>query len=249
MAFLYEQVAKQIANIIDLQENQTSQNGKLQGLWSDGTNCISIAIHAVDEKQELLEIVVGIEMVLLTNLIRKATKQNIIPHKIIVKHPFQNPEYEKFLSCTAEIGTQNKIIFSAKDAEQQFISRNDSMWDFFEPELKKRLAEMELNDTFSARVRSALIELLPGDAVGSILYLSSLFLAKVMDNARSTRRQRKRDPVLRSFSINLVFSIYLVAVSSSLSLAITDITWSLSIIIAMEYPFLLSAVYVASSST
>ena len=66
--------------------------------------------------------------------------------------------------------------------------------------------------------------------MGSILYLSSLFLAKVMDNARSTRRQRKRDPVLRSLSINLVFSIYLVAVSSSLSLAITDITGFLIII-------------------
>ena len=191
MAFLYEQVAKQIANIIDLQENQTSQNGKLQGLWSDGTNCISITIHAVDEKQELPEIVVGIEMVLLTNLIRKATKQNIIPHKIIVKHPFQNPEYEKFLSCTAEIGTQNKIIFSAKDAEQQFISRNDSMWDFFEPELKKRLAEMELDDTFSARVRSALIELLPGgqcaiDDVCSCLGISKRTLQRKLAEEDTT---------------------------------------------------------------
>lgn len=48
------------------------------------------------------------------------------------------------------------------DAKQPFISRNDSMWDFFEPELKRRLAEMEVDDTFSARVRSALVELLPG---------------------------------------------------------------------------------------
>jgi AraC-like DNA-binding protein len=128
----------------------------------DTENEIAVTIHAVDEKQTLPEIIVGIEMVLLTNLIRKATKQNIIPHKIIVEHPFQNPEYEKFLSCTAEIGTQNQIIFSSSDAKQPFISRNDSMWDFFEPELKKRLAEMELDDTFSARVRSALVELLPG---------------------------------------------------------------------------------------
>ena len=72
----------------------------------DTENEIAVTTHAVDEKQELPEIIVGIEMVLLTNLIREATRQNIIPHKIIVKHPFQNPEYEKFLSCTAEIGTK-----------------------------------------------------------------------------------------------------------------------------------------------
>ena len=35
------------------------------------------------------------------------------------------------------------------------------MWKFFEPELKKRLGELETDDSFSARTRSALVELLP----------------------------------------------------------------------------------------
>ncbi len=157
----------------------------------DTENEIAVTIHAVEEKQELPEIIVGIEMVLLTNLIRKATRQNIIPNKIIVKHPFQNPEYEKFLSCTAEIGTQNQIIFSSSDAKQPFISRNDSMWDFFEPELKKRLAEMELDDTFSARVRSALVELLPGgqcaiDDVCSCLSISKRTLQRKLADEDTT---------------------------------------------------------------
>ena len=152
---------------------------------------IIITIHAVNEKQELPEIIVGIEMVLLTNLIRKAAKQNIIPYKIIVKHPFRNPEYEKFLSCTAETGTSNQIIFSSSDAKLPFISRNDSMWDFFEPELKRRLAEMELEDTFSARVRSALVELLPGgqctiDDVCSCLAISKRTLQRKLAEEDTT---------------------------------------------------------------
>lgn len=152
---------------------------------------IAVTIHSVDEEQELPEIIVGIEMVLLTNLIRKATKQNIIPSRIITKNPFQNPEYEKFLSCTAKTGTTNQIIFSTNDANQPFISRNDSMWDFFEPELKRRLAEMELDDTFSARVRSALVELLPGgqctiDDVCSCLAISKRTLQRKLAEEDTT---------------------------------------------------------------
>lgn len=69
-------------------------------------------------------------MVLLTNLIRKATKEEIIPGKVIVQKSFQNPNYEKFLGS------------------------------FFEPELKKRLSEMEIDDSISAKVRSILVEFL-----------------------------------------------------------------------------------------
>ena len=50
-----------------------------------------------EDGQELPEIIIGIEMVLLTNLIRKATKEKIIPIKVNVKNSFENQEYEKFL--------------------------------------------------------------------------------------------------------------------------------------------------------
>lgn len=114
-----------------------------------------------EEDIELPEIIVGIEMVLLTNLIRKATKENIAPTKVTVGKPFDNPNYEKFLETEAQIAGENKITFCRKDAEVPFITRNESMWNFFEPELKKRLSEMETDDSFSSKVRSALTELLP----------------------------------------------------------------------------------------
>ncbi len=114
-----------------------------------------------EENIELPEIIIGVEMALLTNLIRKATKENVIPIKIIVKKSFANPEYEQFLGCKAEEGVVNSITFSSEDAEIPFITRNESMWNFFEPELKKRLSEMDTDESFSAKVRSVLVEILP----------------------------------------------------------------------------------------
>lgn len=119
-----------------------------------------------EENIELPEIIIGVEMVLLTNLIRKATKENILPEKITVQNSFVNPEYEQFLGCRAEEGVTDSITFSRNDAEIPFITRNESMWNFFEPELKKRLSEMDTDDSFSAKVRSVLVEILPAGKSG-----------------------------------------------------------------------------------
>ena len=119
-----------------------------------------------EENIEIPEIIIGIEMVLLTNLIRKATKENITPIKITVKKSFANPEYEQFLRCKAEEDATNSITFSHNDSEIPFITRNESMWNFFEPELKKRLSEMDTDDSFSAKVRSVLVEILPAGKSG-----------------------------------------------------------------------------------
>ena len=37
------------------------------------------------------------------------------------------------------------------------------MWEFFEPDLRKRFGEMEVDESFTARVRSALVERIPGE--------------------------------------------------------------------------------------
>lgn len=114
-----------------------------------------------EEGVELPEIIVGIEMVLLTNLIRKATKKHIEPKQVTTTQLFSNPNYEEFLGVRAVCGSENSIAFSQQDARIPFVTRNESMWSFFEPELKKRLSEMEQDDSFAAKVRSVLVELLP----------------------------------------------------------------------------------------
>ena len=72
----------------------------------------------------------------------------------------------RFFTVKAEQADENSITFRNEDMLLPFISYDEAMWDYFEPELSKRLAELDVDDSMSARVRSALTELLPGGACG-----------------------------------------------------------------------------------
>ena len=122
---------------------------------------VSVEILSDNAELELPEILVGIEFVFLVGLIRKATKEHITPLSVKIKHPMKNPAYVDYVEIPIATGTKNQLIFSKTDTQIPFISRNESMWECFEPELKRRLSMMETDDSCSARVKSALMELLP----------------------------------------------------------------------------------------
>lgn len=122
---------------------------------------VSVEILSANPELELPEILVGIEFVFLVGLIRKATKESITPLSVTAKQPMKNPAYADFIGKPIITGDQNRLVFSREDALVPFISRNESMWEFFEPELKRRLSMMETDDSYAARVRGALMELLP----------------------------------------------------------------------------------------
>lgn len=122
---------------------------------------VSVEILSGNEELELPEILVGIEFVFLVGLIRKATKETITPLSVTAKQPMKNSAYADFIGKAITGGDKNRLVFSKEDALVPFISRNESMWEFFEPELKRRLSMMETDDSCAARVRSALMELLP----------------------------------------------------------------------------------------
>lgn len=122
---------------------------------------VSVEIMSGNDEIELPEILVGIEIVFLVGLIRKATKETIRPLSVTVKQPMRNHAYAEFIDQPITVGDKKRLVFSKEDALAPFISRNESMWEFFEPELKRRLSMMEMDDSYAARVRSALMELLP----------------------------------------------------------------------------------------
>ena len=122
---------------------------------------VSVEILSGNEELELPEILVGIEFVFLVGLIRKATKETITPLSVTAKQPMKNSAYADFIGKAITVGDKNRLVFSKEDALVPFISRNESMWEFFEPELKRRLSMMETDDSCAVRVRSALMELLP----------------------------------------------------------------------------------------
>jgi len=122
---------------------------------------VSVEIISADAGSELPEILVGMEFTFLVGLLRKATKENIRPVKAAAKQEMRNHAYAEFIGIDIALAEKNLLVFSKTDMLLPFISCNESMWEFFEPELNKRLSMMETDDSYAARVRSALMELLP----------------------------------------------------------------------------------------
>ena len=75
-----------------------------------------------------------------------------------------------------------------------FITENQKMWQFFEPELRKRLTEIDSEATFASRVRSSLFELLPGglsstEDVAKKLAVSKRTLHRNLSNENTSFQQ------------------------------------------------------------
>lgn len=152
---------------------------------------VRVEIRAEDTEQELPEILVGIEFVFLVGLLRKAAKELIRPVQAAVRHPMRNTAYAAFLGTEIETADRNLLVFSKADMLLPFISCNESMWAFFEPELNKRLSMLETDDSYAAHVRSALMELLPSgectmEAVGRKLGYSKRSLQRKLQEENTS---------------------------------------------------------------
>ena len=135
-------------------------------LVNQNEDSVTIEIALEGKSDELPKFLVLAEMVFLINLIRSAIKEPIIPKEIMIQHKLSNQSYHDFFGIEPKAGSKNMLTLSLDDALKPFISQNDAMWGYFEPELKKRLSELEVDDTFAARVRSALTELMPSGETG-----------------------------------------------------------------------------------
>lgn len=162
--------------------------GPLVFLVNENKNDITLEMTFENEENELPEFLVAIEMVFLVQLMRNATKTHIIPKGVMTKHNIDNDNYEKFFGIRPKIGLRNILTISIEDALRPFISQNDTMWKYFEPELRRRLSELDVDDAYAARVRSALIELLPAGE-GSIDDVSS----KLGCSKRTLQRKLKEE--------------------------------------------------------
>ena len=129
---------------------------------ADGT--LTLEICASRDDLTIPQFLAESEIVFVIHIIRTATKQDIRPLRVMMQQPVMDEAFTEFTGCPTEKADTNVIVFRAEDMDKPFISYNEGMWEFFEPELQKRLYEMERDDSFSAKVRSALTELLPGGA-------------------------------------------------------------------------------------
>ncbi|SCY40151.1 AraC family transcriptional regulator [Desulfoluna spongiiphila] len=102
------------------------------------------------------------ELVFFTQLIRLATRERIVPTVLeLPELPGNSAPYTEYFENPIRRDKAIRIGFSAADAGRPFLTEDASMWNFFETELKQRLSDLEAETTFSQRVKSALLEMLP----------------------------------------------------------------------------------------
>ena len=135
--------------------------GPLVMNWKERGDEFYVQIETMDTEQPVPAFVAETEIVFLLHLIRKATKEDIRPLAVRTASPISGTAFARFLGIQPEVGVRNEIVFRMSDMEKPFISENNAMWQYFEPEMNRRLSELERDDSVSAQVRSALTELLP----------------------------------------------------------------------------------------
>ncbi|WP_420589487.1 AraC family transcriptional regulator ligand-binding domain-containing protein [Bacterioplanoides sp.] len=102
------------------------------------------------------------ELVFFTQLGRLATRQQIIPEKVILPElPADIEIYQQYFGCPLSQGDEVAVFFAASDASRPFMTSNAAMWDFFEAGLNQKLADLNHNANTTERVKAVLMEALP----------------------------------------------------------------------------------------
>ena len=107
------------------------------------------------------------EQLMLINLLNKGIGRRISP--VSVTSPFEYVELlTKEINATINKAKQNEVIFSMKDLKKPFLTANNIMVEYLEPQLKQKLAEMESEtfETFASRVQKKLFQLIPSGQFG-----------------------------------------------------------------------------------
>ena len=106
------------------------------------------------------------ELGFLLKLLRLGSRERVNPLRICVSalpSAVQNSHFSRFFGTDVQYGEQPAISFSAADALRPFLTVNEGMWQVFEPELQRRLGQLNEQASTAERVRAVLLELIPGN--------------------------------------------------------------------------------------
>jgi len=102
------------------------------------------------------------ELLFWVEMVRTGTRQRISPLTVTAPQPPADAAaYLFYLGVEVTQSEVQAVTFSARDASRSFLTANDAIWETFEPTLRQRLSEIEVDAATSDRVRGVLLELLP----------------------------------------------------------------------------------------
>ncbi|WP_373842520.1 helix-turn-helix domain-containing protein [Limosilactobacillus sp.] len=138
------------------------------------------------------------EFAFLVNFLSQGCGQRIAP--IMVGTTFAPHQVVKdYLGGRFNRGPINRLSFKYSDLVRPFKTNNQSLLAYFEPAIEKRLSELGADDTYTTRVRSVLLNLLPKGQASAVVVAQALGLSK-----RTLQRKLNREQTSFQQQLNTV---------------------------------------------
>jgi len=156
------------------------------------TTQTTIKIESLSDYADPTSSVILMELIWWVHMARLATREQIVPLQVHVKFDIiEKHAYEDYFRTHITKSKFNGITFSAQDAERPFLTANDAMWSFFEPQLNQRMHDLTQSATYTEKVRACLMEFLASgqysvDNVASHLAVSRRTLQRHLSNEGTT---------------------------------------------------------------
>lgn len=129
----------------------------------------TVTIDFLENTQAPPSVFLAFKLVFFVQLARLATRSYVQP--LQVGWPLkpgceaESHIYQSFFGIPVDDTPLAKLVFSKEDIERPFLTENHKMWQFFEPALRQRLADLDRTAGMVERVRSTLLEALPAGEV------------------------------------------------------------------------------------
>lgn len=182
--------------------------GPLRLIVSETSSATTIRYRWPDTDPHPPHVLELADLIFWVALARLGTRQLVQPIEVRSTNvPVHGDAYRDYFGVPVKKANHPSVRFSAVDAARPFLTANEGMWRFFEPELRRRLDAVEAGASMSDRVRSALIELLPAgsasvDAVARTLAVSTRTLQRRLKEEGGTFQSvldRTRESLARHY--------------------------------------------------
>lgn len=102
------------------------------------------------------------EQLLMVSLVRVGTGEELSP--VRMQGPYEYAEIIKaYLGMTPDMDADNALVFEKQQLKRPFITQNNIMLEYLEPELKKRLTALEEDHSFVGLMQKTLYSAIPAD--------------------------------------------------------------------------------------
>ncbi|KXT80418.1 helix-turn-helix domain-containing protein [Streptococcus oralis] len=147
------------------------------------------------------------EQLLLLDLIRTGTGEAIAPVHVETPFSYEAVSRDTF-ACHVEQMEGNEMVFRKADLEKPFLTANNVMLDYLEPQLKERLAEAMTSESFTGVVQQKLYQMIPSGAFGIEDIAASLGISSRTLQRNLTAEGTKFNQELHNVQKLLAFSYF-----------------------------------------